>query len=187
MLTSRRRTPFLVAGVLIAIIFIAILRLPDIGLVQFERRRVLTSAQAGWAYRLLVLAALAQLFYGGFRLLRVERVAKDLERGGVLENVEDEGVVTRLARTAALMVVLTVVYGIASVAITGERGGFWLFTVVALAQGAWYYREVGVVAGWLGQRGDAARELAPTWTGAPQDYVPPLARSLIQGPPAKTE
>jgi hypothetical protein len=187
MLTSRRRTPFLVAGVFIAIICIAILRLPDIGLVQFERRRVLTSAQAGWAYRLLVLAAIAQLFYGGFRLLRVERVANELESGELLGTAGEERVVTRLARTAAFMAVLTVVYGIASLALTGERGGFWLFAFLALTQGAWYYREVGVIAHWLELRGETSRELAPTWTGAPQDYVPPLARSLIQGPPAKTE
>ncbi len=186
MRTSSRSKPFLLAAALLVIVCIAVLQLPDIGLVQFERRRELSSAQAGWAYRLLVLAALLQIFFGGWRVLRVERVAEELEDGRSVDRLDDERVVGRLARTSAVMVILTVAYGVAALVLTAERGGFWLFALLAVAQGAWYYREVGVIARWVQGRGETGRPRAPTWTGAPQDYVPPIARALIPDSSAKT-
>jgi hypothetical protein len=77
------------------------------------------------------------------------------------------------------MVVLTLVYGVATFYVTGQRGGFWLFAVLAVLQAAWYYRQVGQVAKWLVLQPDTSlteRSRASTWKREPSDYTPPLGR-----------
>jgi hypothetical protein len=85
------------------------------------------------------------------------------------------------------LVPLMAAFGVAAFVVTGERGGFWVFPLVALAQGAWYYRQVGQIGNWL----NFQPEVAPAEPAAgavpevPPDYSPPLARGL--GPPLSRE
>jgi hypothetical protein len=77
------------------------------------------------------------------------------------------------------MILLTLVYGVASFYVTGQRGGFWLFVVVGAAQTAWYYRQVGQVARWVVQQPEAdlaTERRPPSWQPEPPDYSPPLGR-----------
>jgi hypothetical protein len=183
----RSRTPFWVAAAVIAIVCLAILRLPDLFVAQMARNRPFTDAQAGWAYRLLVAAALAQAAYGGFALLRPERVRRDRDEDPKVGRMSRQEVLATVTRNAAFMVFLTIVYGVAAFVVTGERGGFWVFPLVALAQGAWYYRQVGQIGNWLNFQPEVAH--AEPAAGAvpevPPDYSPPLARGL--GPPLSRE
>ncbi|MFN2389863.1 MAG: hypothetical protein ABR575_09720 [Actinomycetota bacterium] len=178
---ARRAGPFVVAGAASAIVCLAVLRIPALLLGKLERSRPLTEAQAGWAYRLLVLAAVGQAVYGAFVVLRPETIARaraEQPRMRALTRVE---VVRSVARTAAAMTGLTIVYGLAALGLTAQRGGFWLFPLVALAQGAWYYRQVGEVARWMSFQPDTDSPVptAPTpWAGAGPDYCPPIARGL---------
>jgi fatty acid desaturase len=57
--------------------------------------------------------------------------------------------IVSVAWTTAGIASLTLVYGVAAFALTGLRGGFWLFVVVELLQGAWYFRHVCVVGARL--------------------------------------
>lgn len=175
----RRRVPFWVVGAILIVVCIGVLRLPESFVAQVERNRALSSSQAGWAYRLIAVVAIAQAAYGGFFLLRPEAIRKARAGDDKVAAMPRERIASLVARNAAFMVVLTLVYGIAALAITGQRGGFWLFPVVAVAQGAWYYREVGEIGRWLTfqpevepprRRGD--------WSREPADYCPPLARGL---------
>lgn len=167
------------AGAILVVVCIGVLRLPDSFVAQVERSRPLSSSQAGWAYRLIAAAAIAQAAYGGFFLLRPETIRKARDKDRKIAAMPRERILSLVARNAALMVVLTLVYGIAALAITGERGGFWLFPLIAVAQGAWYYRQAGEIGRWLsfrtvtetpGPRGE--------WRREPADYCPPLARGL---------
>jgi hypothetical protein len=134
----------------------------------------LSDTQSGWAYRLLVVAALAQVFWVGFRLLRPERVA-----AGRDADLSNERVFAMTARTAAFIPALTIVYGLAALWVTGERGGFWLFVLIAVAQAAWYYRQVGEIGRFLGFQPQPAPHPGPgAWIREPPDYCPPLARGL---------
>lgn len=131
-------------------------------------------------YRLVALAAIAQLLYGGFAIFRVERVQAARERDESFARMPRERVVSSLSRNAAGMVVLTLIYGLATVAVSGLRGGFWLFPLLALAQSAWYYRELGQIARWKAfqpepQQADKERG---RWIPHDPDYVPPLTRGL---------
>ncbi len=176
-LVDRRRTPFVFVGVALLAVCIVVIALPQSLLEQVERNRPLTDAQAGWAYRLLALVALAQAAYGGFAIFRVERVAAARERDVDFAALPPAPVISSLGRTAAAMVGLTLVYGIATLAITGLRGGFWLFPLIAVAQGAWYFREIGEVARW------AAFQPQPpvtkrAWTARVEGHVPALARGM---------
>ncbi|MGH2746903.1 MAG: hypothetical protein ACRDKB_03130 [Actinomycetota bacterium] len=175
----RRRTPFWVAAAVLLVVSLGVLRLPESFVAQIERNRPLSSSQAGWAYRLIAVAAVAQAAYGGFIFLRPEAIRRAREKDQKVAAMPRERVASLVARNAAFMVVLTLVYGLAALAITGERGGFWLFAVIAAAQGAWYYRQVGEIGQWLsfqpavealGRRGE--------WRREPPDYCPPVARGL---------
>lgn len=175
----RPRAPFWVAAAVLLVVCIGVLRLPESFVAQVERNRPLSSNQAGWAYRLIAVVAVAQAAYGGFFLLRPEAIRKARAGDQKIATAPRERVASLVARNAAFMVVLTLVYGIAALAITGQRGGFWLFPLVAVAQGAWYYRQVGEIGRWLtfqpeiespGRGGD--------WNREPADYCPPLARGL---------
>jgi hypothetical protein len=77
------------------------------------------------------------------------------------------------------MVFLTFVYGLAAFLVTGQRGGYWLFAVLFIAQAAWYYRQVGDIGRWLGFQPEVvAQPSSAVWVREPGDYCPPLARSL---------
>jgi hypothetical protein len=48
-----------------------------------------------------------------------------------------------------------------------------------LAQAAWYYRQVGDIGRWLGFQPEVvAQPSSAVWIREPDDYCPPLARSL---------
>lgn len=182
---ERRIRPFAIAGVVLGIVALAVVRLPDVFVAQLARRRALTDPQAGWAYRLLALAALAQAVYGGFVLLRPERVIRARRTDPKLQRLAKSDLVRSVARNAAGIAALTVVYGLAALIVTGQRGGFWLFPALALAQGAWYYREVGEVARSMELESDDARDERPkvVWQREPRDYCPPLVRALLKQSP----
>jgi hypothetical protein len=176
---SVRLPAFLVSAVVIFIVSLAVFRLPDSYVAQVERNTPLSDSQAGWAYRLLAFAAIGQAAYGGFSIIQVERVRKARKADPRTAAMTGEETVRSLARTGAGMVVLTLVYGVASFYVSGQRGGFWLFVLVAVAQGAWYYRQVGQVAKWAMQQPDVdpkAQLRPPSWQPEPPDYSPPLGR-----------
>lgn len=165
---------------ILLVVCVAVVRLPDSFLEMLERTTPFTSAQAGWAYRLLALAAVAQALYGGFALLRPARVQRARASEPKLAQMSRAKLTSVVARTAASMVAFTLAYGIAALAVSGQRGGFWLFPVIAVAQGAWYYREVGQVATWLRFQDEPAGHdrSRGVWTREPPDYCPPIARGL---------
>lgn len=180
-LYGRRRFPFAVAAAVVTIASVAIARLPESFVNSIERSRPLTTPQAGWAYRLLAFAAIAQALYGGFVVFRIEHVKRARDRYAKVAVMTHERLITSLSRNAAGMVLLTLIYGTASFAVTGERGGFWLFPVICLLQGAWYFREVGGVARWLAFQPEADTGVVPAvWEREPPDYCPPLARALVE-------
>lgn len=166
--------------IVVAIVALAVLRLPGSFLTQINNHKPLDDNQADWAYRLLVLIAIAQAVYGAFGILQTERVRKARERDEKVRAMSREEIVVSLARNAAGMCALTLVYGIAALGLTGQRGGFWVFPGLALLQVAWYYRQVGEIARWIEfQPAFIASETPdPGWDAGPSDYVPPIARGL---------
>lgn len=165
---------------ILLVLCIAVARLPDSLVSLLERQSPFTSGQTGWAYRLLAFAAVAQALYGGFVLLRPSKVERSRQSDPKLAQMPRTKLIAIVARTAASMLAFTLAYGIAAFIVGGQRGGFWLFPVIAVAQGAWYYRELGQIARWLGFQPehtakDPARGL---WTREPVDYCPPIVRGL---------
>ena len=179
-LLGRRTRPFAVVLVLIAVVCIAVLRLPDTFLALLDRNTPFTTAQTGWAYRLLAFAAVAQAVYGGFVLLRPDHVEEARKKDPKLAAKPRSELVGIVARTAASMTFFTLLYGLAAFGVSGQRGGFWLFPLLALAQGAWYYRQVGEIGSWMGFQPEAGSDAPPRglWQREPPDYCPPLARGL---------
>ncbi len=176
---SGRRLPFAVAAIVVTIVSVALVRLPESFVNSLERGRPLTTPQAGWAYRLLAVAAIGQALYGGFVVLRVDHVKRARDRDAKVAAMTHKATVTSLSRNAAGMVVLTLIYGVASFAVTGQRGGYWLFPVLCLLQGAWYFRDIGRIARWLAFQPEAKPGTVPAlWEREPPDYCPPLARAL---------
>jgi hypothetical protein len=174
----RSTTPFAVVGVVLVLVSLTLFQLPESFVSRLERNRALNDSQAGWAYRLLILFALAQAVYGGFLVLQVERVAAARRKDAKLRRMTRQALLTSLTRSAAAMTLLTLVYGIASFVITGQRGGFWAFPLIFVAQGAWYFRQTGELAKWLEFQPETEPEDASisTWEREPPDYSPPLAR-----------
>ena len=179
-LLARRRGPFAVALVAVVVVCILVIALPASLFEQVGRNRPLTDAQAGWAYRLIALVALVQAGYGGFAVFRIDRVDAIRARDPNFATKPHTEVIASLARTAAAMVLLTLVYGLATMAITGLRGGFWLFPLIAVAQAAWYYREIGQIAHWAAFQPPAAIQDADrgAWGGRWPGHVPALARGM---------
>lgn len=180
-LNERRWSPFVVVGSIVAIVCVAMARLPDSLVNTIERNRFLeSSSSAGWAYRLLAFFAVVQALYGGFYVLRIDHVKKSRTKDPKVAAMTRARVVTVLSRNAAGMVFLTLVYGLASFAVTGELAGFWLFPLLCVFQGAWYFREIGAVIRWLGFQPDTGLEIVPdaVWQREPPDYTPPIARVL---------
>lgn len=177
---GRRLIVFVYAFAIAAIVCIAVVNLPDSYLAQLLRSRSLSSSQAGWAYRLLAFAAVAQAAWGGFVVLKVERLKKARAADPKLRSMERGAVVSSISKNAAAMIMLTLTYGLASIWVTGQRAGFWLFPVLALAQGAWYYRQIGQLYEWLTFQPvplETARR--SVWRREPPDYCPPIARGLV--------
>lgn len=180
-LNERRWTPFVAAAAIVAVVSVAMARLPDSLVNTIERNRFLeSSSSAGWAYRLLAFFAIVQALYGGFFVLSIDHVKKARVEDPKVAAMTRARVVTVLSRNAAGMVFLTLVYGLAAFGVTGQLGGFWLFPLLCLFQGAWYFREIGAVIRWLGFQPDTALEVTPdaVWERELSDYTPPIARSL---------
>lgn len=179
-LANRRRGPFIVVGSLFVAICIVVIALPDSMLVQVERNRPLTDTQAGWVYRLLAFFAIALIVYGGMVVFRIERIEQLRERDERFARLPKPEMIASLARNASALVLFTLVYGIASLVLTGQRGGFWLFPLLAVAQAAWYYREVGQIAGWNAFQADVTKINPDSgrWSPTTSNYCPPLARGL---------
>ena len=175
--------PFLFSGAFVAVVCVAMARLPDSFIAVFERSRPLNDAQGGWAYRFLIAAAVVQAAYGGFVVLRAETIRRARAQDSKIAATPRARILLTVARNAAFMVILTLGYGLAGFYITGERGGFWLFPLLAVAQLAWYYRQVGQIASWLRFQPDVERiGEARAWQREPPDYCPPLARGLSLRP-----
>lgn len=111
--------------------------------------RPLSDPNAGWAYRLVVLAAVGQALYVGLYLLRPERVQEARGKDARLGRMTRSELLHSVSRNAAALVGLTLVYGISAVLITGERSGYWPFLVLVLLQSAGFYRRVAGIEHWL--------------------------------------
>lgn len=176
---ERRWTPFLVVAAILAIAYLTMAQLPESLVAQLARSRPMSSDQTDWAYRLLVVAAFGQALYGGFVLLHPERIQKLRSTDAKVATLPRERVLALVIRTAATMILLTAFYGIVSFGVTGQRGGFWLFAVLSLLQGAWYVRQVNVIGDYLGfQPEPTPPRPSFAWEQAPPDYTPPIARGL---------
>lgn len=172
-----RRLPlaiFALTGVAVAI---AVMNLPDSFVNALETRYGLNAAQAGWIYRLLAAAAIGQAAYGAFFVLTPARAATAIEPA---QNARPA--MASFVRTAITMSALTLLYGVAALALTGHRGGFWLFVLLATAQTLWSYRALGEVAEALAHA-PRPPPLSKAWAEPAPRYVPPLARG-VQSPPA---
>jgi hypothetical protein len=183
-LLARRRWPFLAFGAVGIVACIVILSLPESLISQMERNRALTSGQAGWAYRLLVLFSLAAAAFSMFRAITIDSVKRSQARHPKARAMSAEQIVDSISQNAASIPLLTIVYGVASLIFTGQRGGFWLFPLIALGQGAWHYRSVGEIARWLSfqPEPETEEEVSTEWKREPPDYCPPLARGLLRAP-----
>ena len=181
---KRRNTAFAYATAVWFIVCLAMFRLPETFVARLRQNRPFDSTQSGWAYRLMVIVAVAQAAYVGFVLLRPERIQKAREKDPKLAAMSRAEVVASTARNAAGIALLTLVYGVSAFAITGERGGFWLFALLTLAQLAWYFRQVGEVARWISFQPEfvadrPAAEASPAPSANEADaYAPPLARGV---------
>jgi hypothetical protein len=180
-LLARRRWPFVAFGAVGIVACVVIIALPDSLLAQMERNRPLDSGQAGWAYRLLVLFALVAAAFTMFRAFTIDAVKRSQERSPKARAMPADRVVDSVSQNAAAVPLLTIVYGVASVIFTGQRGGFWLFPLIALAQGAWHYRSVGEIVRWLvfQPEPEVEEDVSTEWKREPPDYCPPLARGLV--------
>lgn len=171
-------------------ICVVVIAIPDPVLAQLEDRRPLTDAQAGWAYRLLAFFAIGQIVYTGMVVFRIERIQHLRETDERFARLPKPDVISSLARNAAALVFFTLVYGVAALLLTAQRGGFWLFPLLAVAQAAWYYREIGQVAQWKAFQPEVAAGEGDTgWSTGGPDYCPPIARGLkpLESPVAVTD
>lgn len=182
-----RRGPFVVLLIFVAIVCIAVFRLPGTFLSQLADHKPLDDAQSGWAYRLLVFVTVAQAVYGAFGVLQPERVRRARERDPKVRAMSREEIVVSLSRNAAAMCALTIVYGLAALGLTGQRGGFWVWPGIAVLQAAWYLRQTGEIARWIEHQPAfiATEKPASSWDAAGGDYTPPIARGL--SPAARDE
>ena len=178
-LLQRRRPAFILVGVIALVFGIAVSRLPDSFLTNIENASPLAVTQRLWLIRFLGLFASAQALYVGLSVLRIETVrqARMEERYAAMPF---DKLVGALARNSAFAIWLTILYGFVGLALTGNRGSFWLFLVIALLQIAWYYRQTGEIARWLALQvaPDAVARSSEVWEREPDDYSPPLLRGM---------
>lgn len=176
---TRPWQPFALAIGLLVVVEIAVFQLPETLLEQIERNGPFTSAQAAWALRLLAFAATVQALFVGFRVLSVDRVAHALENEPKLGEMSKSQIAASLARAGAGVAMLTLVYGLSVLFIGGQRGDFWLFVTIAVAQLTWYFHQTGVITQWLEfQPEPTPHRIRDVWRKEPPDYCPPLARGL---------
>lgn len=177
-LVRRRNPPFALAAGVVLVATIAYFRLPDALVVQIEHHTIASGPNGNWIYRILAVAAALQAIYAG-TVLRPERIKRSLPTGPAPRAVV-ERVYVSATRTAAGAIPLTLVYGLAAFFITGGRASTWLFVAMMVAQGAWYYRQLGRLAAWLELQPAPAPE-PPAWSKPrpePRDFAPPLARGM---------
>ena len=175
----RPRRPFWAALAVLAIVTVAVFRLPDSLLVQIQSNGPFTSVQADWAFRLLALAAAAQAIFVGFVVLRIERVQTSIEKDPKLAEMSKDQIAASLGRSGAGIGMLTVLYGLSALFISGQRAGFWLFVLLTIVQLAWYFRQTGTISQWLEfQPEPTPHRIRDVWRREPSDYVPPLTRGL---------
>jgi hypothetical protein len=178
-LLDRRRGPFIVTTAIFIAVCVVVIAIPDSVLAQLKNNRPLTDRQAGWAYRLLAFFAIIQVIYTGMSVFRVERIAALREKDERFARMSKPAVISSLSRNAAALVCFTLIYGLASLVLTAQRGGFWLFPLLAVAQGAWYYREIGEIARWKAFQPDVTTMARSTgWNPGDPAYCPPIARGL---------
>lgn len=181
---TRPRRPFGVALAVLAIVAVAVFRLPDSLLVQIQNNGPFTSVQADWAYRLLAFAAAAQAVFVGFVVLRIERVQNSIEKDPKLAEMSKDQIAASLGRAGAGMAMLTLLYGLSALFISGQRAGFWLFVMLTMIQLAWYFRQTGAISQWLEfQPEPTPHRIRDVWRREPPDYVPPLTRGLTGSEP----
>jgi len=171
-------TPFIYLGAVMLIVFVAIARLPELFVAQMENNSPFSFAQAGWAFRLLALAAVIQAAYGGFSILQVDKVQESWRSDRKMASMTRAEVAVVVSRNAAVMVGLTIVYGLALFFLTGERGSFWFFALLAVLQAAWYFRQTRKITEYLAVQQEPEKEAGGRWEREPDDYCPPLARSF---------
>ncbi|MQB01221.1 MAG: hypothetical protein GEU78_13170 [Actinobacteria bacterium] len=179
-LVTRRRIPFVVVGTVVAVVAVAIFRLPELFVSGLRRDAMLPGSSGIWGFRILLVVAVGQVLFGGYRVLRTERLAA-IEGERISSDPRRDRLASTVAWVAAGMVGLTLAYGVATFVLTGLRAGFWAFLALIVAQGLWYYRLAGDAARWLGRRPAPPAPLKPAWERGDADYTPPLARGL--GPP----
>jgi hypothetical protein len=181
-LARRRNAPFFIAGGIAVVVVVAFFRLPDTLIVQIEHRAPATGSGGDWIYRLLAVVAVLQGIYVG-RMLRPDKVKRSLP-DGVVAPEELERLFAAASRSASVAISPTLVYGLTAFFLTGGRSAMWFFVVVMVAQGAWYYRQLGRLATWLG-RIPGPPPAPPrwlTWRSDPTGYVPPVTRGLTSHP-----
>ncbi len=172
-------TPFIYLGAVMLIVFVAVARLPELFVAEMENDSPLSFAQAGWAFRLIALAAVLQAAYGGFSILQIDKVRESWDNDPKMASMTRTEVAALVSRNAAIMVGLTLVYGLALFFLTGERGSFWLFALLAVLQAAWYFRQTRKITEYLAvQQEPEANNTGGRWRREPDDYCPPLARSF---------
>jgi hypothetical protein len=178
-LLRRRRPPFIIVAVVALVLAVAILRLPESLLVQLENSSPLSVSQRIWLIRLLGIFAFLQALYVGLSVLRVETVrqARMDERYAAMPF---DRLVGALARNSGFAIWLTIFYGLVGLALTGNRGAFWLFVAISVLQMGWYYRQTGEIARWLALQTQPDALVAPLsiWEREPDDYTPPLLRGM---------
>jgi hypothetical protein len=178
-LLRRRRLPFIIVAVIGFVLAVAVLRLPDSFLIQLENSSPLTVSQRMWLIRFLGIFAFGQALYVGLSVLRVETV-RQARLDEKYAAMPFDRLVGALARNSAFAIWLTIFYGFVGLALTGNRGSFWLFGGIAVLQMAWYYRQTGEIARWLALQSppDAAVPPSSLWQREPDDYSPPLLRGM---------
>jgi hypothetical protein len=182
-LVTRRRIPFVVVGTVVAVVAVAIFRLPELFVSGLRRDALLAGSGGTWGFRILLAVAAGQALFGGYRVLRTQRLA-EVEGERVSSDPRRDRLASTVAWVGAGMVGLTLVYGIATFVLTGLRAGFWAFLALIVAQGLWYYRLAGEAARWLGRQPPPPARLKPAWARGDADYTPPIARGLGRPPGA---
>jgi hypothetical protein len=182
-LVTRRRIPFMVVGTVVGVATLAIFRLPELFVSQLRRNAILADSRGTWGFRILLVVAAGQALFGGYRVLRTERLAA-VEGERIATDPHRDHLVSTVAWVAAGMVGLTLVYGVASFLLTGLRAGFWAFVALIVAQALWYYRLGGEAARWVGRQPAPPAGLKPIWHRGDAEYTPPLTRGLGRPPDA---
>jgi hypothetical protein len=168
--------------VLVALVTLAVFRLPASFISQLENAGTFSLSQRGWAFRLLALFAILQAVYVAFGVLRPEHVKSARERDPKVAVLTRSALMSGLSWNAAAIIFLTMIYGVAMLGFTGFRAGFWFFVALAVLQAAWYFREIGRVGHWLGfQPETVADSSAASWEPDYTTYSPPLTRGLVPG------